>query len=57
MIVEIIFPRSHMELAEQVDVFRDMVDKEKVTIPRRSPKLLPFPLYTKRMKKCLGKNR
>ena len=28
-----------MELAEQVDVFRGMVDKEKVTIPRRSPKL------------------
>lgn len=28
-----------MELAEEVDVFRDMVDREKITIPLRSPRL------------------
>ncbi len=41
-----------MELAEQVDVFRHMVEKEKVTIPRRSPSFLPSRLYTKRTKNC-----
>jgi DNA sulfur modification protein DndB len=28
-----------MELSEQVDVFRGMIDKERITIPLRSPKL------------------
>jgi DNA sulfur modification protein DndB len=28
-----------MELSEKVDVFRDMIDKERITIPMRSPKL------------------
>jgi DNA sulfur modification protein DndB len=28
-----------MDLSEKVDVFRDMIDKERITIPMRSPKL------------------
>jgi DNA sulfur modification protein DndB len=28
-----------MDLSERVDVFRDMIDKERITIPMRSPKL------------------
>jgi DNA sulfur modification protein DndB len=29
-----------MELSEKVDVFQDMIDKERITIPIRSPKLI-----------------
>ena len=41
-----------MEVSDHVDAFRGMVDKEKVTIPLRSPISLLFPLYTRRMKSC-----
>jgi DNA sulfur modification protein DndB len=44
-----------MELAEQVDVFRDMVDKEKVTIPRRSPKLFTISALYEANEELLGK--
>src|SRR6266542_5476651 len=43
-----------MELAEQVDVFRDMVDKEKVTIPRRSPKLFTVSALYEANEELLG---
>jgi DNA sulfur modification protein DndB len=44
-----------MELAEHVDVFRDMVDKEKVTIPRRSPKLFTISALYEANEELLGK--
>src|ERR671925_64942 len=44
-----------MELAEQVDVFRDMVDKEKVTIPLRSPKLFTIAALYEANEELLGK--
>jgi DNA sulfur modification protein DndB len=44
-----------MELVEQVDVFRDMVDKEKVTIPRRSPKLFTISALYEANEELLGK--
>ena len=44
-----------MELAEQVDVFRDMVDKEKITIPRRSPKLFTISALYEANEELLGK--
>src|ERR671925_2206466 len=44
-----------MELAEQVDVFRDMVDKEKVTIPLRSPKLFTIAALYEAHEELLGK--
>jgi DNA sulfur modification protein DndB len=44
-----------MELAEQVDVFRGMVDKEKVTIPRRSPKLFTISALYEANEELLGK--
>ena len=44
-----------MDLAEQVDVFRDMVDKEKVTIPRRSPKLFTISALYEANEELLGK--
>jgi len=44
-----------MELAEQVDVFRDMVEKEKVTIPRRSPKLFTISALYEANEELLGK--
>lgn len=44
-----------MELAERVDVFRDMVDKEKITIPRRSPKLFTISALHEANEELLGK--
>lgn len=44
-----------MDLAEQVDVFRDMVEKEKVTIPRRSPKLFTISALYEANEELLGK--
>ena len=44
-----------MELAEKVDVFRDMVEKEKVTIPRRSPKLFTISALYEANEELLGK--
>ncbi len=44
-----------MELAEQVDVFRDMVDKEKITIPRRSTKLFTISALYEANEELLGK--
>ena len=44
-----------MELAEEVDVFRDMVDKEKITIPRRSPKLFTISALYEANEELLGK--
>ena len=44
-----------MELAEQVDVFRDTVEKEKVTIPRRSPKLFTISALYEANEELLGK--
>jgi DNA sulfur modification protein DndB len=44
-----------MELADEVDVFRDMVDKEKVTIPRRSPKLFTISALYEANEELLGK--
>jgi len=44
-----------MELVERVDVFRDMVDKEKVTIPRRSPKLFTISALYEANEELLGK--
>ena len=41
-----------MELAEQVDVFRRIVEKEKVTIPRRSPKLFTISALYEAKKNC-----
>jgi len=44
-----------MELVEEVDVFRDMVDKEKITIPRRSPKLFTISALYEANEELLGK--
>jgi DNA sulfur modification protein DndB len=44
-----------MEVSEQVDVFRDMVDKEKITIPRRSPKLFTISALYEANEELLGK--
>src|SRR5215510_4341873 len=44
-----------MEVAERVDVFRGMVDKEKVTIPRRSPNLFTISALYDANVKLLGK--
>jgi DNA sulfur modification protein DndB len=44
-----------MELSEEVDVFRDMVDKEKITIPRRSPKLFTISALYEANEELLGK--
>jgi DNA sulfur modification protein DndB len=44
-----------MELAEQVDAFRGMVDKEKITIPRRSPKLFTVSALYEANEELLGK--
>src|SRR5919109_2192185 len=44
-----------MDLAEQVDVFRDMVDKEKVTIPLRSPKLFTISALYEANDELLGR--
>jgi DNA sulfur modification protein DndB len=44
-----------MEVADKVEVFRDMVDKEKVTIPRRSPKLFTISALYEANEELLGK--
>ena len=44
-----------MELTDEVEVFRDMVDKEKVTIPRRSPKLFTISALYEANEELLGK--
>ena len=44
-----------MELVEEVDVFRDMLDKEKITIPRRSPKLFTISALYEANEELLGK--
>jgi DNA sulfur modification protein DndB len=45
-----------MELSEQVDVFRGMVEKEKVTIPLRSAKLFTISALYEANEELLGKN-
>ena len=45
-----------MELSEEVDAFRGMVDKEKVTIPLRSPKLFTISALYEANEELLGKN-
>lgn len=44
-----------LELVDRVEVFRDMVDKEKVTIPRRSPKLFTISALYEANEELLGK--
>jgi DNA sulfur modification protein DndB len=44
-----------MEVADQVDVFQGMVDKEKVTIPLRSPKLFTISALYEANEELLGK--
>jgi DNA sulfur modification protein DndB len=44
-----------MEVSEQVDVFRGMVEKEKVTIPLRSPKLFTISALYEANEELLGK--
>jgi DNA sulfur modification protein DndB len=44
-----------MEVAERVDVFRGTVDKEKVTIPLRSPKLFTIAALYEANEELLGK--
>ena len=44
-----------MEVTEQVEVFRDTVDKEKVTIPLRSPKLFTIAALYEANEELLGK--
>ena len=44
-----------MEVAEQVEVFRNMVDKEKVTIPLRSPNLFTLSALYEANEELLGK--
>jgi DNA sulfur modification protein DndB len=44
-----------MEVTERVDVFRDTVDKEKVTIPLRSPKLFTIAALYEANEELLGK--
>jgi DNA sulfur modification protein DndB len=45
-----------MEVSDQVEVFRGMVDKEKVTIPLRSPKLFTISALYEANEELLGKN-
>jgi DNA sulfur modification protein DndB len=45
-----------MEVSQQVDVFRGMVDKEKVTIPLRSPNLFTISALYEANEELLGKN-
>jgi DNA sulfur modification protein DndB len=45
-----------MEVSDQVDVFRGMVDKEKVTIPLRSPYLFTISALYEANEELLGKN-
>jgi DNA sulfur modification protein DndB len=44
-----------MEVSEQVDVFRGLVDKEKVTIPLRSPNLFTISVLYEANEELLGK--
>jgi DNA sulfur modification protein DndB len=44
-----------MEVAEQVDAFRGMVDKEKVTIPLRSPNLFTISALYEANEELLGR--
>jgi DNA sulfur modification protein DndB len=44
-----------MEVSEQVDVFRGLVDKEKITIPLRSPKLFTISALYEANEELLGK--
>jgi DNA sulfur modification protein DndB len=44
-----------MEVSDQVDVFRGMVDKEKITIPLRSPKLFTISALYEANEELLGK--
>ena len=44
-----------MEVSEQVDVFQGMVEKEKVTIPLRSPKLFTLSALYEANEELLGK--
>jgi DNA sulfur modification protein DndB len=44
-----------MEVSEQVDAFRGMVDKEKITIPLRSPKLFTISALYEANEELLGK--
>src|ERR671918_247744 len=44
-----------MEVSEQVDVFRGTVDKEKITIPLRSPKLFTISALYEANEELLGK--
>jgi hypothetical protein len=45
-----------MEVSEQVDVFRGTVDKEKITILLRSPKLFTISALYEANEELLGKN-
>jgi DNA sulfur modification protein DndB len=45
-----------MEISDHVDVFRGMVDKEKVTIPLRSPHLFTISALYEANEELLGKN-
>jgi DNA sulfur modification protein DndB len=45
-----------LEVSDQVDVFRGMVDKEKVTIPLRSPHLFTISALYEANEELLGKN-
>ncbi len=45
-----------MEVSDQVDVFRSLVDKEKVTIPLRSPNLFTISALYEANEELLGKN-
>jgi DNA sulfur modification protein DndB len=45
-----------MEISDQVDAFRGMVDKEKVTIPLRSPNLFTISALYEANEELLGKN-
>jgi DNA sulfur modification protein DndB len=45
-----------MELSEQVDALRGMIEKEKVTIPLRSPKLFTISALYEANEELLGKN-
>jgi DNA sulfur modification protein DndB len=44
-----------LEVAEQVDAFRGMLDKEKITIPLRSPKLFTISALYEANEELLGK--
>jgi DNA sulfur modification protein DndB len=45
-----------MEVSEQVDVFRGMIEKEKITIPLRSPSLFTISALYEANEELLGKN-